>query len=113
MHGDVFLGKMIPSYDERDVKALLHYFSIYKEAPPFISLGEIQRKQLDLTQVAMTIVKEKMTRSRQRAYIDELWSDPEQLFSIYFHKKLFFVQQLNIELRKVLKEEKGELYECV
>ena len=108
-----FLGEMIPSYDERDVKALLQYFSIYKEAPPFIPLGEIQRKQLDLTRVATTIVKEKMTRSRQRAYIDELWNDPEQLFSIYFHKKLFFVQQLNVELRKVLKEEKGERYECV
>lgn len=103
-----FLGEMIPSYDERDVQALLRYFSRYREAPPFIPLDEMERKSLDLSQVACQIIEKNMTRAQQRAYIDSLWNDPEQLFSIYFHKKLFFVQQLNIELRRCLKEEESK-----
>lgn len=98
-----FLGEMIPAYDERDVKALLHYFSIHKQVPPFISFEQLSRERVDLSTVAQFIIKENMTRSQQRCYIDELWNSPEEMFSIYFHKKVFFIRQLNIELRKMMK----------
>ena len=97
-----FLGEMIPAYDERDVKALLHYFSIHKQVPPFIPFEQLNRERVDLSTVAQFIIKENMTRSQQRCYIDELWNSPEEMFSIYFHKKVFFIRQLNIELRKMM-----------
>ncbi len=97
-----FLGEMIPAYDERDVKALLHYFSIHKQVPPFIPFEQLNRERVDLSTVAQFIIKENMTRSQQRCYIDELWNSPEEMFLIYFHKKVFFIRQLNIELRKLM-----------
>ena len=103
-----FLGTMIPGYDERDIKALLHYFSVHQEAPPFILFDDINRERVNLETVASYIIHENLTRSQQRDYINRLWSDPEELFSIYFHKKAFFIRQLNIELRKLIEGEKHE-----
>ncbi|MBS3198193.1 DEAD/DEAH box helicase [Turicibacter bilis] len=104
-----FLGELIPAYDERDVKALLQYFSVHQEAPPFIPFEQLDRERLDLSKVAQTIIDEHLTRSEQRAYIDQLWNSPEALFSIYFHKKVFFMRQLNIELRKLVEGETHEV----
>ena len=100
-----FLGTMIPSYDERDIKALLQYFSVHQEAPPFILFDQMNRERVDLEKVATYIVHRNLTRSQQKEYIDQLWSDPEALFSVYFHKKAFFIRQLNIELRKLVEGE--------
>ena len=100
-----FLGTMIPSYDERDIKALLKYFSVHQEAPPFILFDQMNRERVDLEKVATYIVHRNLTRSQQKEYIDQLWSDPEALFSVYFHKKAFFIRQLNIELRKLVEGE--------
>lgn len=100
-----FLGELIPAYDERDIKALLQYFSVHQEAPPFIPFEQLDRERVDLSKVAQTIIDEHLTRSEQRAYIDQLWNSPESLFSIYFHKKVFFMRQLNIELRKLVEGE--------
>lgn len=100
-----FLGTMIPSYDERDIKALLQYFSVHQEAPPFILFEQMDRERVDLEKVAAHIVHRNLTRSQQKEYIDQLWSDPEALFSVYFHKKAFFMRQLNIELRKLVEGE--------
>ena len=100
-----FLGTMIPSYDERDIKALLQYFSVHQEAPPFILFDQMNRERMDLEKVATYIVHRNLTRSQQKEYIDQLWSDPEALFSVYFHKKAFFIRQLNIELRKLVEGE--------
>lgn len=100
-----FLGTMIPSYDERDIKALLQYFSVHQAVPPFLLFDQIDRERVDLEKVAIYIVHRNLTRSQQKEYIDQLWSDPQTLFSVYFHKKAFFVRQLNIELRKLVEEE--------
>lgn len=103
-----FLGTMIPGYDERDIKALLHYFSVHQEAPPFILFDEMNRERVNLERVAAYIIHENLTRSQQVEYINRLWSDPEELFSIYFHKKAFFIRQLNIELRKLIEGERHD-----
>lgn len=107
-----FLGTMIPSYDERDIKALLKYFSVHQEAPPFILFDQMNRERVDLEKVATYIVHRNLTRSQQKEYIDQLWSDPEALFSVYFHKKAFFIRQLNIELRKLVEGEPNGINYC-
>jgi len=97
-----FLGEMIPTYDERDLKALLQYFSLHQKVPNFIPFNQLDRERVDLSKIAQEIIDKNMTRSTQRAYIDQLWNNPEEMFSIYFHKKVFFVKQLNNELRKIV-----------
>ena len=90
---------------KRDLKALLQYFSLHQKVPNFIPFNQLDRERVDLSKIAQEIIHKNMTRSAQRAYIDQLWNSPEEMFSIYFHKKVFFVKQLNNELRKIANEE--------
>lgn len=99
-----FMGEIVPAYDERDIIAILKYYAKYRVAPPFLSFDELDREKIDLKEVATFIIEKDLTRSQQLSYIDELWNDPTKLYSIYFHKKSFFMRQLNIELRHLMKE---------
>lgn len=98
-----FMGEIVPTYDERDIQMILRYFAKYREAPPFFSFDEIDRNKIDITQIAEFILRRDLTRSEQITYIDELWNNPQNLYSVYFHKKSFLMRQLNIELRRMNK----------
>lgn len=99
-----FSGEIVPAYDERDIQALLRYFARYRTNPPFLSFEQLDRERLDLSKPAQYIINQDLTRSQQKAYLNELWNDPTKLYSIYFHQKSFFIRQLNIELRRLVKE---------
>ncbi len=99
-----FSGEIVPAYDERDIQALLCYFARYRVVPPFLSFDQLDRERLDLAKPAHYIITQDLTRSQQKAYLNELWYDPTKLYSIYFHQKSFFIRQLNIELRRLVKE---------
>lgn len=102
-----FTGEIVPAYDERDIIAILKYYTKYRQAPPFLSFDELDREKLDLKEVATFIIEKDLTRSQQLAYVDKLWNDATKLYSIYFHKKSFFWRQLNLELRRLMKEGVG------
>ncbi|EGC91951.1 DEAD/DEAH box helicase [Turicibacter sanguinis] len=99
-----FTGEIVPAYDERDIMAILKYYAKYRVKPPFLSFDELDREKIDLKAVATFIIEQDLTRSQQVSYIDELWNDATKLYSIYFHKKSFFMRQLNLELRRLMKE---------
>lgn len=101
-----FTGVIVPAYDDRDIRAILIYYAKYRIAPSFISFDDLDREKIDLAQVALTIIEQDLTRSQQMTYVDELWNDPTKLYSIYFHRKSFFMRQLNLELRRLMKERK-------
>lgn len=99
-----FSGEIVPAYDERDIQAILRYYAKYRIEPPFLPFEQLDREKLDLAKLAQYIIDQDLTRSKQKVYLDALWNNPTNLYSIYFHKKSFFIRQLNIELRRLIKE---------
>ena len=105
-----FGGNIFPTYDRRDLEALLKYYAKHRSSPQFIPFDQLDRERLDLEQIAKFIIEQDMTRQQQREYVTQLWNDPNELFSIYFNKKLFFMRHINQELRQLVKN-RGEKHE--
>ena len=73
-----------------------------KEVPPlFNTLDEIDRKKLDVSQVAKKIYDEDMSRSVKKEYIDSLWNEDGSIIPMYYTTLYFFKKQIDIELDKL------------
>lgn len=95
-----FIEKMLPSYDERDIRNILKYFAQKECAPNFIKFEDLDRCKLDISIIAQKIHDLDMKRSEEKTFIDELWDNREDL-KIYYNKKRFFHRQLTIEMEKL------------
>ena len=92
---------MLPSYDKKDIRSILKYYAQKGCEPSFIPFEEIDRKQLDLAEMAKEIVEKDMRRSEMKAYIDDMWENEESIVRIYFNKKLYFTRQMQTEIAKL------------
>ena len=102
-HDKFFKYETIPPYAEEDVLNILKYYDQFAAAPPFYSFDYINKKKLDITQIAKHIINEDMGSKKEKDYIDSLWSNnDENLLRLFFNDKIFFVNQLTLEKNKIL-----------
>ena len=102
-HDKFFKYETIPPYAEEDVLNILKYYDQFAATPPFYSFDYINKKKLDITQIAKHIINEDMGSKKEKDYIDSLWSNnDENLLRLFFNDKIFFVNQLTLEKNKIL-----------
>ena len=97
-----FCGEMIPSYEKKDVINILKFYAQNDSAPSFYTFDEVDRSKLDVGKIAKHIWDEDMGQRKKSEYIDSLWeSGDENMLSLFFGRKLYFLRQLDIELMKL------------
>ena len=102
-HDKFFKYETIPPYAEEDVLNILKYYDQFAAAPPFYSFDYINKKKLDITQIAKHIINEDMGSKKEKDYIDSLWNNnDENLLRLFFNDKIFFVNQLTLEKNKIV-----------
>lgn len=108
-HDKFFSGEMIPPYVPKDVINILKYYAQYETIPNFYTFDQIDRNKLDLTKIAQYIWERNMGESKKKEYLDSLWdSTDDNILNLYFGRKLYFLNQIGIELMKLAHP---ELYE--
>lgn len=101
-HDTFFCGEMIPSYEKKDVINILKFYAQNDTAPSFYTFDEVDRSKLDVGKIAKHIWDEDMGQRKKSEYIDSLWeSGDENMLSLFFGRKLYFLRQLDIELMKL------------
>lgn len=97
-----FCGNMIPPYERKDVIHILKYYAQYEVAPTFYTFDEIDRRRLDVSEIAKHIYDEDMGPRKRQEYINDLWdSTDDNVLRIFFGRKLYFTKQLDLELNKI------------
>ena len=111
-----FCGEMIPPYSADDVMRILKYYAQYEAAPAFYTFDHIDRSRLDVGVIAKHIWDEDMGRRKEKEYVESLWSrGDDNLLRLFFGRKSYFMDQVDIEVRKLahpdLYEEKHVTYD--
>ena len=70
-----FDENMIPSCNRNDIEHLLKFYAQKAVAPLFVTIDEMERKKLDVSEIAKKIYDEDMRRSEKNAYIQSLWAE--------------------------------------
>lgn len=97
-----FCGEMLPPYESKDIFNILKYYAQYEAVPRFYTFDEVDRSKLDVTAIAQHIWDEDMGARRRVEYIDSIWnSGDDNMLSLFFGRKLYFLRQLDIELMKI------------
>ncbi len=96
-----FDENMLPPYNTNDIEALMQFYAQKESAPLFISIDEINRKKVDLTDIAKYIIEQDMRESEKSKYKNKLWDDETTLIKMYFNIKDFFTRQLQTEIDKL------------
>lgn len=97
-----FYGEMVPPYERSDVLNILKYYAQYETVPQFYTFDEVDKNKLDVGKIAQHIWDEDMGERKRTAYIDSLWeSGDDNMLRLFFGRKLYFLNQINIELMKL------------
>ncbi len=97
-----FSGEMVPPYEKKDVISILKYYAQYEAAPSFYTFDDVDRSRLDVAKIARHICDEDMGPRKKAEYIDSIWnSTDDNMLRLFFGRKLYFYQQINIELMKL------------
>ena len=87
---------------------ILKHYAKYDSAPQFYTFEEIDRSKLDIGKIAKHIWDEDMGQRRKTEYVNSLWdSADDDMLSLFFGRKLYFLRQLDIELMKL---SNGDIY---
>lgn len=95
---------------------ILKYYAQYEAAPAFYTFDHIDRSRLDVGVIAKHIWDEDMGRRKMAEYLDSLWAQgDDNLLRLFFGRKSYFMDQVDIEVRKLahpdLYEEKHVTYD--
>ena len=96
-----FDENMIPSCNRNDVEHLLKFYAQKAVAPLFVTIDEMERKKLDVSEIAKKIYDEDMRRSEKNAYIQSLWAEEGSLLPVYYTNPYFFKKLIDLELDKL------------
>lgn len=96
-----FDDDMIPTYNPKDIEYLLKFYAQKEAEPLFITFDELDRKKLDTSVIANKIVEKDMRRSEQKEYVQSLWEEEGNIFSIYYSNYYFFKKMIQFEIDKV------------
>ena len=92
---------MIPSCNRNDIEHLLKFYAQKAVAPLFVTIDEMERKKLDVSEIAKKIYDEDMRRSEKNAYIQSLWAEEGSLLPVYYTNPYFFKKLIDLELDKL------------
>ena len=96
-----FDENMIPSCNRNDIEHLLKFYAQKAVAPLFVTIDEMERKKLDVSEIARKIYNEDMRRSEKNAYIQSLWAEEGSLLPVYYTNPYFFKKLIDLELDKL------------
>ena len=96
-----FDENMIPSCNRNDIEHLLKFYAQKAVAPLFVTIDEMERKKLDVSEIAKKIYDEDMRRSEKNAYIQSLWTEEGSLLPVYYTNPYFFKKLIDLELDKL------------
>ena len=96
-----FDENMIPSCNRNDIEHLLKFYAQKAVAPLFVTIDEMERKKLDVSEIAKKIYDEDMRRSEKNAYIQSLWAEEGSLLPVYYTNPYFFKKVIDLELDKL------------
>ena len=96
-----FDENMIPSCYRNDIAHLLKFYAQKAVAPLFVTIDEMERKKLDVSEIAKKIYDEDMRRSEKNAYIQSLWAEEGSLLPVYYTNPYFFKKLIDLELDKL------------
>ena len=96
-----FDENMIPSCNRNDIEHLLKFYAQKAVAPLFVTIDEMERKKLDVSEIAKRIYDEDMRRSEKNAYIQSLWAEEGSLLPVYYTNPYFFKKLIDLELDKL------------
>ena len=96
-----FDENMIPSCSRNDIEHLLKFYAQKAVAPLFVTIDEMERKKLDVSEIAKKIYDEDMRRSEKNAYIQNLWAEEGSLLPVYYTNPYFFKKLIDLELDKL------------
>lgn len=96
-----FDENMIPSCNRNDIEHLLKFYAQKAVAPLFVTIDEMERKKLDVSEIAKKIYDEDMRRSEKNAYIQSLWAEEGSLLPVYYTNLYFFKKLIDLELDKL------------
>lgn len=96
-----FHENMIPSCNRNDIAHLLKFYAQKAVEPLFISIDDMDRKKLDVSEIAKKIYDEDMRRSEKNAYIQNLWEEEGSLIPVYYTNQYFFKKLIDLELDKL------------
>lgn len=103
---EFFQDISFPTYDADDIKHVLEYYAQKESLPTFYSFDEINRNKLDVAQIAKKIYDDDMGPRAQGAYLNKLWDqNDENLLRLFFGRKIYFLNQTDIELQKLIHPE--------
>lgn len=105
-----FNEDMIPPYDKNDIIEIIKYYASQSVTPEFYTFKEIDRKKLDVSRIAETIIKERCDSIQQYDYIERKWNETdENILNIFFSNNFdLFETLIQNEIRKQLKQRKKE-----
>ena len=96
-----FDENMIPTCNRNDIEHLLKFYAQKAVAPLFVTIDEMERKKLDVSEIAKKIYDEDMRRSEKNAYIQSLWAEEGSLLPVYYTNPYFFKKLIDLELDKL------------
>lgn len=97
-----FSADMVPPYDRHDIERVLKFFAQKETIPPFYGFDAIDRARLDISQIARKIIDEDMGARREQEYLNGLWDEgDDNLFRLFFTRKIFFISQVHNEKAKL------------
>ncbi len=96
-----FDKNMIPSCNRNDIVHLLRFYAQKAVEPLFITVDDMDRKKLDVSEIAKKIYDEDMRRSEKNAYIQNLWEEEGSLIPVYYTNPYFFKKLIDLELDKL------------
>lgn len=96
-----FDENMIPSCNRNDIEHLLKFYAQKAVAPLFVTIDEMERKKLDVSEIAKKIYDEDMRRSEKNAYIQSIWAEEGSLLPVYYTNPYFFKKLIDLELDKL------------
>jgi 5-methylcytosine-specific restriction endonuclease McrA len=98
---EYFDENMIPAYNKKDIEFLLKFYAQKEVEPLFVTFDEIDRKKLDVADIAKKIYDEDMRRTEIKEYIEGLWYEEGSIIPIYYTNLYFFKNMINTELSKL------------
>ena len=97
-----FCGEMIPPYSADDVMRILKYYAQYEAAPAFYTFDHIDRSRLDVGSHCQTYLGRGYgAAERWRSIWISLGAGDDNLLRLFFGRKSYFMDQVDIEVRKL------------
>lgn len=91
----------VPSCNPNDIEHLLQFYAQKEAEPLFITFDEIDRKKLDVADIAKKIYDEDMRRSEKNEYIQSIWNEEGSIIPVYYTNLYFFKKMVDLELDKL------------